>query len=159
MPPSRGMNSQLLIDMLKHDAFSWVCPGGRAGEALKNLYKPWGRLCRAAGVAGVRPHDLRHGYVSIGALGGESLVVIGAIVGHSAAGMTERYAHLSDDRVRVAADRISSVIAAAMSGVDPAPDPTYPGRTLAAVPVAAGADSRGTPARRKATLDRNSAAR
>jgi hypothetical protein len=32
--------------------------------------------------------DLRHGYVSIGAVGGESLVVIGAIVGHSAAGMT-----------------------------------------------------------------------
>lgn len=76
----------------------------------------------------MRPHDLRHGYVSIGAVGGESLVVIGAIVGHSAAGMTERYAHLSDDPVRAAADRISSAIAAAMSGVDPAPVRKYPGR-------------------------------
>lgn len=104
----------------------WVCPGGRAGEPLKNLYKPWGRICKAAGLAGVRPHDLRHGYVSIGAVGGESLVVIGAIVGHSAAGMTERYAHLSDDPVRAAADRISSAIAAAMSGVDPAPVRMHP---------------------------------
>jgi len=52
---------------------SWVYPGGRAGEPLKNLYKPWGRICKAAGVGGVRPHDLRHGYVSIGAVGGESL--------------------------------------------------------------------------------------
>jgi hypothetical protein len=75
----------------------------------------------------VRPHDLRHGYVSIGAVGGESLVVIGAIVGHSAAGMTERYAHLSDDPVRAAADRISTAIAAAMSGADPAPVRRYPG--------------------------------
>ena len=105
----------------------WVCPGGRAGEPLKNLYKPWGRICKAAGVAGVRPHDLRHGYVSIGAVGGESLVVIGAIVGHSAAGMTERYAHLSDDPVRAAADRISSAIAAAMSGGDLAPVRRHPG--------------------------------
>jgi integrase len=114
----------------------WVCPGGRAGESLKNLYKPWGRICKVAGVAGVRPHDLRHGYVSIGAVGGESLVVIGAIVGYSAAGMTERYAHLSDDPVRAAADRISSTIAAAMSGVDPAPVRRYPG-------TGAGGGSRG----------------
>jgi len=49
----------------------WVCPGGRAGEPLKNLYKPWGRICKAASVAGVRPHDLRHSYVSAGTAGGE----------------------------------------------------------------------------------------
>jgi integrase len=97
----------------------WVCPGGRrreGGEPLKNLYKPWGRLCKAAGIGGVRPHDLRHSYVSVGAGGGESLAIVGAIVGHSTTGMTERYAHLSDDPVRAAADRISSAIAAAMDG-------------------------------------------
>jgi integrase len=93
----------------------WVCPGGRAGEPLKNLYKPWGRICQAAGITGVRPHDMRHSYVSAGAAEGESLVIVGAIVGHSAASMTERYAHLSDDPVRAAADRISSAISAAMS--------------------------------------------
>jgi integrase len=95
----------------------WVCPGGRrreGGEPLKNLYKSWGRLCKAAGIGGVRPHDLRHSYVSVGAGGGESLAIVGAIVGHSTTGMTERYAHLSDDPVRAAADRISSAIAAAM---------------------------------------------
>jgi integrase len=121
-----GAAALQLLAEAKHEG-PWVCPGGRAGEPLKNLYKPWGRICKAAGVAGVRPHDLRHSYVSIGAVGGESLVVVGAIVGHSAAGMTERYAHLSDDPVRAAADRISSTIAAAMSGAAPAPVRTYPG--------------------------------
>jgi integrase len=82
--------------------------------------KPWGRICKAAGVVGVRPHDLRHSYVSVGTAGGESLALVGAIVGHSTMGMTERYAHLSDDPVRATADRISAVIAAAMGGTDPA---------------------------------------
>lgn len=100
----------------------WVCPGGRAGEPLKNPYKPWGRICKAAKVAGVRPHDLRHSYVSAGAGDGESLVVVGAIVGHSAAGMTARYAHLSDDPVRAAADRISSRIAKSLAGFDQGPE-------------------------------------
>jgi integrase len=99
---------------------SWVCPGGRAGQPLRNLYKPWGRVSKAAGVAGVRPHDLRHSYVSVGTAGGESLALVGAIVGHSTMGMTERYAHLSNDPVRAAADRISAAIAAAMGGTDPA---------------------------------------
>jgi integrase len=93
----------------------WVCPGGRPGQPLKNLYKPLGRICRAAGITGVRPHDMRHSYVSAAAAGGESLVIVGAIVGHSAASMTERYTHLSDDPVRAAADRISTAISAAMS--------------------------------------------
>ena len=94
---------------------SWVCPGGRSRQPLKNLYKPWRRICRAAGIIGVRPHDMRHSYVSAAAAGGESLVIVGAIVGHSAVSMTERYAHLSDDPVPAAADRISAAISAAMS--------------------------------------------
>jgi integrase len=93
----------------------WVCPGRRSGQPLKNLYLPWGRICRAAGITGVRPHDMRHSYVSAAAAGGESLVIVGAIVGHSAASMTERYAHLSDDPVHAAADRISTAISEAMS--------------------------------------------
>jgi integrase len=98
----------------------WVCPGGRAGQPLRNLYKPWGRICKAAGVAGVWPHDLRHSYVSVGTAGGESLALVGAIVGHSTMGMTKRYAHLSDDPVRATADRISAAIAAALSASEPA---------------------------------------
>lgn len=98
----------------------WVCPGSRPGQPLKNLYKPWGRICQRATVAGVRPHDMRHSYVSVGASGGESLVIVGAIVGHSATSMTERYAHLSDNPVRAAADRISSSIAAVMSASEDA---------------------------------------
>ncbi len=45
-----------------------------------------------------------------------SLPVIGALLGHSRAETTRRYAHLSDDPVREAAERIDSKIAAALDG-------------------------------------------
>ncbi len=67
-----------------------------------------------AGLADVRLHDLRHSFASAGAGLGESLVVIGALLGHRTPATTARYAHLSSDPARAAADRISGRIAAAM---------------------------------------------
>jgi len=43
------------------------------------------------------------------------LLVIGAILGHSNAASTQRYAHLSNDPVRAAADRISAAIDTALN--------------------------------------------
>lgn len=53
--------------------------------------------------------------------GGESLFVIGKVLGHANASMTERYAH-ADDPVRAAADRISGRIATSLrhAGADDA---------------------------------------
>ncbi len=64
----------------------------------------------------VRLHDLRTSYASMGAGLNESLHVIGALLGHKDTATTKRYAHLSDDPVRAAADRISGHLVAAMAG-------------------------------------------
>lgn len=64
----------------------------------------------------MRLHDLRHAFASVGASGGDSLLVIGALLGHRDAKTTQRYAHLQDDPIRAAANRISGAIAAAMAG-------------------------------------------
>ncbi len=68
------------------------------------------------GLLDVRLHDLRHSYAAMGAGLGESLHMIGSLLGHSQAGTTQRYAHLSEDPRRAAADRISGHLAAAMAG-------------------------------------------
>ncbi len=68
------------------------------------------------GLLDVRLHDLRHSYASMGAGLNESLHVIGALLGHKDTATTQRYAHLSDDPMRAAADRISGHLAAAMAG-------------------------------------------
>jgi hypothetical protein len=51
---------------------------------------------------------------------GESLPVIGKLLGHSQVQTTARYAHLDHDPVRSAADRISAEIARAMGSKEPA---------------------------------------
>ena len=69
---------------------------------------------QAAGLADVRLHDLRHSFASVGAAGGLSLPVIGALLGHKHAATTARYAHLSADPLRAANDAVGARIAAAM---------------------------------------------
>jgi integrase len=99
----------------------YVLPGHVHGSHLVNVDKFWDAVCSKAGVTKCRIHDLRHSFASVGAVGGDSLLMIGKLLGHTQAQTTQRYAHLSDDPMRAAADRISSTIAAAMDGA-PAAD-------------------------------------
>jgi len=59
----------------------------------------------------LRLHDLRHNFASHALLSGESLLVAGSLLGHSRPAMTARYAHLTDDSLLGAAQRIASSIA------------------------------------------------
>jgi integrase len=61
-------------------------------------------------------HDLRHSFASVGAASGDSLLLLGKLLGHAQPQTTARYSHLAADPVRAAADRISGTIAAAMAG-------------------------------------------
>jgi len=94
----------------------FVFPGEREGSHWVNVERSWRRIRSAAGFPELRMHDLRHSYAAIGAAAGLGLPVIGRILGHTQASTTQRYTHFADDPLRAAADRISSEIAAAMSG-------------------------------------------
>jgi integrase len=60
-----------------------------------------------------RVYDLRHTFASVGAGGGLSLPIIGRLLGHTQQRTTQRYAHLADDPLREAADKITKVITGA----------------------------------------------
>jgi integrase len=93
-----------------------LLPGEKEGGHYVGLPKAWERIRARAGLDDVRLHDLRHAFASVGASGGDSLLVIGALLGHRDAKTTQRYAHLQADPVKAAADRISGRIAASMMG-------------------------------------------
>lgn len=78
--------------------------------------KSWRRIRAAAGLPGVRLHDLRHSFASFGVGRGLGLPIIGGLLGHSTPATTQRYAHLSDNPLRQAADMISAEIAVALEG-------------------------------------------
>ena len=95
----------------RREGDSLVVAGSRPGSPMKNLHYYWERICRRAGLEGVRIHDLRHSYASGGLLVGEGLPMIGKLLGHTTVHMTARYAHLADDPLKSAANRIASRIA------------------------------------------------
>jgi integrase len=65
---------------------------------------------------GVRVHDLRHSYASVGAGASLGLPIIGRLLGHTQPATTARYAHLDADPLRRAAEAIGATIAAPMNG-------------------------------------------
>jgi site-specific recombinase XerD len=60
----------------------------------------------------VRIHDLRHTYASVLASQGLSLPIIGALLGHTQPQTTARYAHLLDDPLRAATERVGALVTA-----------------------------------------------
>lgn len=90
--------------------------GEKRPAPRSDLKKPWAAVCRAAGLDGVRLHDLRHSFASVGAGASLGLPVIGKLLGHTQAATTARYAHLDADPLRRAADTIGATIAAALDG-------------------------------------------
>ncbi|MDB5470167.1 MAG: hypothetical protein JWR84_1727 [Caulobacter sp.] len=76
----------------------------------------WEQVRKAAGLDGVRLHDLRHTYASFGVATGLSLPLIAAILGHRDVKTTQQYAHLADSPVKLAASKTASAISLAMAG-------------------------------------------
>jgi integrase len=111
----------LLASIERRENNPYVIVGSKEGAHLVNLPKVWRRVSKAASLEDVRLHDLRHTYASVGVAGGFSLPVIGALLGHTQAATTQRYAHLADDPLKHATDAIGARIAAAMEGKVAAP--------------------------------------
>ena len=98
----------------------YVLPGEWGTGHFVNLQRPWERIRAAAGLDDVRIHDLRHAFASLGAATGDSLLVIGALLGHRSAKTTHRYAHLAEHPVKDAADRISAEMSRMLGDEAPA---------------------------------------
>jgi integrase len=81
---------------------------------LINIKDSWLAIRKAAGLADVRIHDLRHTFASLGVSAGMSLPLIGALLGHTSTQTTARYAHLASDPMIAAAGAIGIKIAEAI---------------------------------------------
>ena len=88
----------------------WVIPGKKPGDRLRNINKPWTALRVRAGLEGVRIHDLRHTWASRALALGESLPMIGRLLGHNRIETTARYVHLARDTEKASATKVGSSI-------------------------------------------------
>lgn len=82
--------------------------GGRAGSVFgmtsRAIGQRWRRLCRNAGVRGLRFHDLRHSALSALAERGLSALELQRIGGHKTLAMLSRYVHMTPEALLVRLD-------------------------------------------------------
>ncbi|MFZ2077898.1 MAG: site-specific integrase [Xanthobacteraceae bacterium] len=94
----------------------WIFPARQGDGHLVGLPRVLARLCARAELKNVTVHTLRHSFAATAAELGFSELTIAGLLGHSAPGVTARYAHVPDSALSTAADRVSARIGAALDG-------------------------------------------
>lgn len=102
---------------------SWVFPAKWGDGHFQGVKGVWSKAVKKAGLPGVTPHVLRHSIGSAAASTGESIQLIGAILGHANSRSTSLYSHIQHDPARMAADRVTAPIAAALGLKVPVKEP------------------------------------
>ena len=103
---------QVLTGLPRKPDSPWVFPGRKPDTRLASLNASWLIVRKEAGLEDVRIHDLRHSFASRALALGESLPMIGKLLGHRQVQTTARYAHLARHSVKYAAQRIEDSLAA-----------------------------------------------
>ncbi len=122
IPASLAAKLAILVREKKRDDLVFTSPTG--GVLRINNWRPrvFDRACAAAGITGLRPHDLRHTAASLAVSAGGNVKAVQRMLGHASAAMTlDIYAGLfGDDLDSVAEgiDRLRGVSAPASIPAD-----------------------------------------
>ena len=104
--------ARVLAELPRVAGNPWVIVGRKPGGRLSQITYHWHRVRARAGLEDVRVHDLRHSFASRALALGESLTMIGRLLGHSKIQTTARYAHLAGDSVKLSAAKVAASIGA-----------------------------------------------
>jgi integrase len=115
-PKTVYLNAQaeaVLNGITRHENCPWVFPNRKRTGALTltNWWPSFRRQCR---IPDVRIHDLRHSFASLAITHHVPLATIGKLLSHELPETTAKYAHLADDSIAEAAQRICGSLALAM---------------------------------------------
>ena len=109
--------SLVAVDLLKsiprYIDVPWMFVNETTRRPPRSIFYAWNTIRRRVGIANVRLHDLRHSYASFLVNSGHSLYEVQNLLGHANASMTQRYAHLSQGRLRDAANSVGNIISSA----------------------------------------------
>ena len=104
--------AEVLEDLPRVPGNPWLFPGKKRGTHQRNINDSWDRIRKRAGLGGVRLHDLRHTFASRALALGESLSMIGKLLGHTQVQTTARYAHLARESVKASTAKVAESIGA-----------------------------------------------
>ncbi|GAB1409271.1 site-specific integrase [Desulfovibrionales bacterium] len=121
LPMERNKSKKTKTIPLSSDAMSllrkyagngseYVFPNPETGKPFRHFFKIWERIRKEAGLPDMRIHDLRHVHASILINSGRSLYEVQKLLGHTQISTTQRYAHLTQDTLREAAEKVGQVV-------------------------------------------------
>jgi len=82
----------------------WVFPNPRTGVPYRSIFSAWDVARRAAGLAHLRVHDLRHSFATVLVNQGAPLYTVQALLGHAYPRITQRYARMQDEALKAASE-------------------------------------------------------
>ena len=93
--------SQPALDLIRQlprfDKCAYLLPNPRTRKPFTDIKHPWETAREAAGLDGLRIHDLRHSAASFMINAGIDLFAVGRILGHADHQSTMRYSHLANE--------------------------------------------------------------
>lgn len=112
--------SEALVEVLRQlpslGQSGYIFPSPQTGRPYSDIFRPWNAARCRAGMPEVRLHDLRHSFASFLVNQGHSLYEVQKLLGHSQITTTQRYAHLSNERLLEASNDVAKVLESATSG-------------------------------------------
>ena len=78
---------------------AYIFPNPRTHKPFSCLHHSWKLVREAAGLPDLRIHDLRHSYASTLVNNGVSIYEVQQLLGHNSIKTTQRYAHLSSEKL------------------------------------------------------------
>lgn len=116
IPLSEGVLA-ILDQVPRFEGCPYVFPNEKTLKPFVSIFSSWDTARKKADLADVRVHDLRHSFASFLVNAGCPIYEVKELLGHSQIKTTQRYAHLSQDTLLMATNKVSSIIAAASSGM------------------------------------------
>ena len=99
----------LLRSVPRPDANPYIFPAPTTGRPMPHLFFPWDRIRKRADLEDFRLHDLRHSFASFVINSRDDLYEVQKLLGHSNPRTTQRYAHLSREKLAQAAEVMVSI--------------------------------------------------
>lgn len=94
----------LIGQLPRFDKCPWLLPNPRTRKPYTDIKHPWETAREAAGLDGLRIHDLRHSAASFMINAGIDLFAVGRILGHADHQSTMRYSHLANETLMQAVE-------------------------------------------------------
>ena len=95
--PLSGAALDVIAALPRFDGCPWLVPNPDTRRPFVSIKHSWQTAREAAGLPGLRIHDLRHSAASFMVNSGVDLFAVGKVLGHASYQSTQRYSHLAND--------------------------------------------------------------